>query len=207
MRRTLSGAYQLPNTIEGVAGNMILRTVRFVPSWLGGLYLRRQKFYQTVGETNPEETQGDSMEKWKLISTICNVQGKSVLDIGCSEGVFCVEAVRAGASRVVGIDSEVRSLIIASLLARSAGLRVKYRLETFPEVRLKEQFDCVLCLSVLHHLVSVKDMWALLSDSHHYDDLLIHREHLRSLRSMVAPGGTCIVEIPYVYREIGRAHV
>src|SRR5688500_4813236 len=39
-----------------------------------------------------------------------DLTGKTVLDLGCSFGFFCFEAVKRGASRVVGFDVDPESI-------------------------------------------------------------------------------------------------
>jgi ubiquinone/menaquinone biosynthesis C-methylase UbiE len=57
-------------------------------------------------QTFPNE-QGNSNSSGKLLSIKMpkSLSGMSLLDIGCNEGFFCAEAIRRGASRVVGIDN------------------------------------------------------------------------------------------------------
>lgn len=46
--------------------------------------------------------------KWKYIveRNIPDLQGKRAMDIGCNNGVFCIQMARMGAREVIGIDSE-----------------------------------------------------------------------------------------------------
>jgi 2-polyprenyl-3-methyl-5-hydroxy-6-metoxy-1,4-benzoquinol methylase len=79
------------------------------------------------------------------------IQGKSVLDIGCYLGYFCYEAVRAGASRVVGIDVDENRLRQAKLIADCLGSDINLELFDVEEQELTEKFDIILMLNVLHH--------------------------------------------------------
>ena len=74
------------------------------------------------------------------------LRGLKVLDIGCNEGFFCGEALRQGASRVVGVDQSKNFLDRAKL--------------RFPEARFMrtswwalpdEKFDVILFLSAIHY--------------------------------------------------------
>lgn len=69
----------------------------------------------------------------------------SVLDLGCGDGFFCGEALRQGASRVVGIDNNSNHIEIAK--------------ERFPNATFingsawdipDEQFDVIFLLSTIH---------------------------------------------------------
>ncbi len=46
----------------------------------------------------------DSPAKLDRLHLPTDLSGLSVLDVACNEGFFCQEAVRRGATRVVGID-------------------------------------------------------------------------------------------------------
>ncbi len=74
------------------------------------------------------------------------LRGLKVLDIGCNEGFFCGEALRQGASRVVGVDQSKNFLDRAKL--------------RFPEARFMrtswwalpdEKFDVIFFLSAIHY--------------------------------------------------------
>ena len=79
-------------------------------------------------------------------SEVKPLHGLKVLDIGCNEGFFCGEALRQGASRVVGVDQNKNFLD-----------RAKRR---FPDARFiraswwelpDEKFDVILFLSAIHY--------------------------------------------------------
>jgi tRNA (mo5U34)-methyltransferase len=87
-----------------------------------------------------------------------DLTGKSVLDVGCSDGFFSFEAERRGASRVVGFDEWSSPFV-----DRPAGFDTVHKLlnskvefyrldlQTLDPAQLG-QFDVVLCLGVLYHL-------------------------------------------------------
>jgi 2-polyprenyl-3-methyl-5-hydroxy-6-metoxy-1,4-benzoquinol methylase len=81
-----------------------------------------------------------------------DLRGKSVLDVGCRLGFFCFEALKRGAQRVVGIDVEPESIRKARLLAECLGVEVRFEARDVEREPLRERFDYVLCLNVLHHL-------------------------------------------------------
>jgi SAM-dependent methyltransferase len=81
-----------------------------------------------------------------------DVEGKSVLDVGCGRGAACVGAARRGAARVVGVDldiaSQTRELIAGDPelaarieLVRSAGTLEELGSETFDVVLSKDCFE------------------------------------------------------------------
>lgn len=99
-----------------------------------------------------------------------NLSGMSVLDIGCNEGFFCRAAFEAGASRVVGIDSNKVRLNSAKERVPSAEFHNR-RWSHLPD----EKFDLIFFLSAIHY---EKDQKTLLRD------ILAH----------LNPGGTLILE-------------
>jgi 2-polyprenyl-3-methyl-5-hydroxy-6-metoxy-1,4-benzoquinol methylase len=81
------------------------------------------------------------------------LDGKSVLDVGCYYGYFVHEALNRGASRAVGVEADAERFAIANEIARlkSNGAGIVYsRAES---ISLDEQFDIVLLLNVLHHVL------------------------------------------------------
>lgn len=74
------------------------------------------------------------------------LKGKSVLDIGCNEGFFCIEAIRQGAKRVVGIDLSTHFLELAKERCPEAEFH-KTTWWNLPN----EKFDVILFLSAIHY--------------------------------------------------------
>jgi SAM-dependent methyltransferase len=75
-----------------------------------------------------------------------SLAGKRFLDLGCNTGHYCRLALDAGASRVVGVDSDAN--VIAK--ARSESPRIEYRdtgWDDFPP----GEFDVVIFLSAIHY--------------------------------------------------------
>jgi SAM-dependent methyltransferase len=182
-------------------GGAVLALGGLAPGILGEWFLRRHRFYQAPAGADLTRTPGDSGKKWEAISAICSFGGKQVLDIGCAEGFFCRSVARAGASGAVGVDSRVKVLLAAKFLDRRERFANKptYRLGTFPNLGLKRRFDRVLCLSVLHHTVSTPDILPVLSDPSFIEDLTLLRANLCRLRDLLAPGGVCVIEMPYEF--------
>src|SRR3546814_227475 len=82
-----------------------------------------------------------------------NLQGKSVLDIGCNAGFYSLEMKRRGASRVVAIDSDPRYLAQAELVAEVNDADIEFRqMSVYDVAGLGERFDLVLFMGVLYHL-------------------------------------------------------
>ena len=72
-----------------------------------------------------------------------DLHGKSVLDVGCGSGRFCIEYAARGASRVVGVDFAPAMIEVANDIAAKAGLagRIDYRVGAFPAAVPDGPFD------------------------------------------------------------------
>ncbi len=81
-----------------------------------------------------------------------DLTGKTVLDVGCKYGYFCIEAIKRGAKKVVGIDFDRDNIRKARLIADCLGFNITYELFDIETDSLQETYDYVLCLNVLHHL-------------------------------------------------------
>jgi SAM-dependent methyltransferase len=201
MRFTISGDYILPGRFSRSIGNVVLFLLPWIPisesidEWIH----KRHSYYQVF--ENEKITPGSSRAKWDALHLPADLTGKSVLDIGCSEGFFCLESVKNGADVVLGLDSRLISLVCAKLLALKQKADIEYKVAVFPNFRLRQQFDYVLCLSVLHHLVSTKDIWKIMSDKNYANDKYRLEQYLRFLYSLTKAGGFCFVEMPYEYDE------
>jgi 2-polyprenyl-3-methyl-5-hydroxy-6-metoxy-1,4-benzoquinol methylase len=93
----------------------------------------------------------------RLDVTIARLQpltGKSVLDVGCGSGRFCIAFAALGASRVVGVDFAPPMIEIARELAARAGVsdRCEFRVGAFPEAVPEEQFDASTALGFFDYI-------------------------------------------------------
>ncbi len=98
------------------------------------------------------------------------VRGRSVLDFGCGAGFQCAALARAGAARVVGIDSNPRVLERAQALMEGLGLAARVELRTAPAPGDAAGHDVVISQHSMEH----------------YGRPL---EALRTMKAMLAPGG------------------
>ena len=95
-------------------------------------------------------------EKLDMMQLPDDLTGRSVLDIGCNEGFFSIEAWRRGASPVLGLDNQQRNdvaskfALIKSVLGHGADFR-EWDVED-TKADSPGLFDIVLFLSVFHHL-------------------------------------------------------
>jgi len=107
-------------------------------------------------QTAPDHFLGDyPAVKWRRFANALptDLQGKTVLDIGCNAGFHSIEMKRRGADRVVGIDLEDMYLEQARFAANLCGVELELRkLSVYDVAELGERFDIVLFMGVLYHL-------------------------------------------------------
>ena len=107
-------------------------------------------------QTAPEHFLGDYPRfKWDGFKHVIpdDLQGCSVLDVGCNAGFYALEMKRRNAGRVVGIDSDPHYLRQAGFVAAESGLDIEFKQMSVYDVgRLSEKFDLVIFMGVLYHL-------------------------------------------------------
>jgi tRNA (mo5U34)-methyltransferase len=107
-------------------------------------------------QTAPNHFLGDYPAiKWRRFAHAIDgdLNGKTVLDIGCNAGFYSLEMKRRGARRVVGIDSDPAYLEQARFAAEVSGLTIEFaQMSVYDLPDLKERFDLVLFMGVLYHL-------------------------------------------------------
>jgi len=87
-----------------------------------------------------------------------DLSGKTVLDVGCGSGVYCVEAARRGAAKVVGIELAEGMIKLAATRCMEAGQgRVcAFRVTGFPPDRpvdlLNETYDYAIVMGVMDYV-------------------------------------------------------
>jgi tRNA (mo5U34)-methyltransferase len=80
------------------------------------------------------------------------MDGASVLDIGCNAGFYSIRLAERGA-RVTGIDHDARYLEQARFAAEVLGMEIEYRhLDVYDVDQLGTGFDYVLFMGVFYHL-------------------------------------------------------
>lgn len=91
-----------------------------------------------------------------LEPALAECAGKTVLDLGCAEGLIGREFARAGALMVHGIDSVAGHIEVAE--EQCAGLPMTFEVcnlgsvETQPPQNVGDKYDIVLALGVIHKL-------------------------------------------------------
>lgn len=143
----------------------------------------------TIGgiQTAPDHFLGDYPQaKWKGFAHVLpnDLQGRSVLEIGCNAGFYAIEMKRRGAGEVVAIDHDARYLKQARFAAKEGGQDIDFRqMSIYDVARLQRRFDLVLFMGVFYHLRH--PLLALdLIHEHVADDLLLFQSLSRGSESV-----------------------
>lgn len=100
------------------------------------------------------------VEQPAMTKLLPDLQGKTVLDLGCGCGWNCKDFIARGAVRVVGIDISENMLAVAH--KESADSRIEYRRMDMTDLSsLTEHFDMVYSSLAFHY---VEDFPELLAD-------------------------------------------
>jgi tRNA (mo5U34)-methyltransferase len=97
-----------------------------------------------------------------------SLQGRRVLDLGCSSGFWSLQAIEAGADFVLGIDGRSTYVEQAELVFEAKGVDpARYRFEqaNIFEYDLQERFDVVLCLGLLNVVAKPVALFELMGRS------------------------------------------
>lgn len=84
-----------------------------------------------------------------------SLHGLTVLDAGCNQGFWSIEAAKAGAQSVLGMDGRAEHVAAAHFVAAVLAVpNVSFEtLDVFdPALLQHEPFDVVLCLGLLYHV-------------------------------------------------------
>jgi len=144
------------------------------------------EFFQGYSQLNRSVHGLDGAPEWPTLrSLLPDLNGASVLDLGCGFGWFCRWAAQNGAARVVGID--VSANMLARAQAETQDAAVAYQQADLEQLELEPD---------THHLV--------------YSSLALHYIEnlprlLREVHASLKPGGSlvCSIEHP-IYTASAR---
>lgn len=168
------------NTFEvsAMSTEEIRQRISALGEWFHNMELRGVK-------TAPNHFLGDyPMIKWRNFSNAIpnDLQGKTVLDIGCNAGFYSIQMKRRGADRVLGIDFDENYLAQARFAAAINELEIEFRkMSVYDVAQLREKFDVVLFMGVLYHLRHPLLALDLLRE-HVARDILVFQSLLRGSR-------------------------
>lgn len=118
---------------------------------------------------NIRNTSGNAnilIEKPALFSLLPDLNGKTVLDLGCGYGENCVEFINRGAKKVLGIDISEKMLQVAAIDNQKNN--IVYKNIPMEEIEsIDETFDIIVSSLAVHYIKDftglVKNVYRLLN--------------------------------------------
>ena len=85
---------------------------------------------------------------------ITELDGKSILDVGCGSGRYALEFARRGANRIIGIDYAQEMIELAKGYAENTKENASCRFVCgdFADYDFREQFDCAVAMGFFDYL-------------------------------------------------------
>jgi 2-polyprenyl-3-methyl-5-hydroxy-6-metoxy-1,4-benzoquinol methylase len=82
------------------------------------------------------------------------LNGRTVLDVGCGSGRYCIAFAQEGATRVLGVDFAPGMIDLAKDLSQRAGVagQCEYRAGTFPDIVPDGPFDISTALGFFDYV-------------------------------------------------------
>lgn len=136
-----------------------------------------------------------------LASMLDYVKGKTVLDLGCAEGLISLEAYKAGASKVHAVDVNVDFIPVAQQQGGGVAF-VQHNLRAGLPPGFDAQYDVVLALAIIHKMYDPEAFTRQVA-GYSRDRVVIRlpRKSLGFVRGKHAQHMTC--DIPAVMRQEG----
>ncbi len=124
--------------------------VKSFPYWYQRIYLGHGVY---TLETHGGRAHHETVWQRLLPALPVDLQGASVLDVGCNAGFFCIETKLRGAGRVLGIESWGDFVKQAERIGQIWNLDTEYRqLDADDIPGIQENFDLVVFTGILYHL-------------------------------------------------------
>lgn len=120
--------------------------------------IEQEKWYQSIplgdGNSTVGETGEAEHDKIAMMNLPDDLSGKSVLDIGCSEGFYSFQFESRGATKILAVDKHPDACRKFRLIHELRESRVQFKEIDFFELNREEigRHDIVLFLAVFHHV-------------------------------------------------------
>jgi len=121
-------------------------------------YINNNDWYQKIELSNGLVTPGttESKQRLRFLNTE-EIKGKTVLDIGCNSGFYCLWAKKNGANRVVGIDIFEKRIKQAQTIAEIENCEIEYFMKDIFDIQDFIPFDIVFCFAVITEIPNLLD--------------------------------------------------
>ncbi|WP_240628683.1 class I SAM-dependent methyltransferase [Bacillus salacetis] len=102
-----------------------------------------------------QESPNNAMEKPVFLELIGNVRGKTILDLGCGDGLFGKELLDSGASRYTGVDGSKN--MVESAISSYASEKADFLLGDLENLTLEEsKYDLIVSRMALHYIENLE---------------------------------------------------
>ncbi|MFT4305077.1 MAG: class I SAM-dependent methyltransferase [Candidatus Woesearchaeota archaeon] len=108
--------------------------------------------YQSIKLRDTIKTKGHDRSELIKKAFPKTLKNKSLLDVGCYLGYFCLEASKRGAKEVKGLDVDPEKIRNAKKIAEIKRRKIKFEIKDIELLEETKAYDYVLCLNLLHHL-------------------------------------------------------
>lgn len=109
----------------------------------------------------------DNYERYELTLQECaDIKGKSVLDIGCGSGRYCIDMAKLGAKSVVGIDLAEKSVEMACKFAENSGVSgiCSFISDDFKAHQFDKSFHISLAIGVMDYVADPVSLISKMTD-------------------------------------------
>jgi len=116
------------------------------------IYGNNQSFFSNIINTLFRKSMRLRFEK--SLEYCQPLEGRTVLDIGCGPGHYCIAFARRGAQKVIGIDFSKDMIEIAKRRAFSLGLlkQCEFIVQDFFEYNPRDKFDFSIIMGVMDYI-------------------------------------------------------
>jgi toxoflavin synthase len=101
------------------------------------------------------------VEEHSMFALLPDLEGCSVVDLACGEGIYSRKLLRRGASRVVGVDISPEMVSLARRAEEAEPLGAEYVLADVATVDLGEHFDIALCSFLFNYARNREELRSL----------------------------------------------
>lgn len=153
-------------------------------------------FLAKISEASAEAPVRKYFEEHTLMQAVGDVEGKSVLDLGCGTGLYSRRFKRRGAARVVGVDVSEGMVAYARHVESQEPLGIEYVVSDAAEAAALGTFDVIVATYLLHYSPNREVLGSL----------------CKAIRAALAPGGRftslcmspdAVLTDPPYYRKYG----
>ena len=111
------------------------------------------------------DSPGYNINKWERLQSLISVEGKEILDVGCSDGFYSIQCAQSGAKSVLGIEIDEIRIRRANLAKDVLSVEnVSFEVRDLYKFSNSDRFDSIMALGMLHRVPDMNMMLQKLSD-------------------------------------------